>query len=381
MKNKILIIGAGEMQVPLIKKAKEMGLEVLVSDISKDAPGLLLADKSFLISTRDLNSNLEIAEKYNVAGVITSSDYPVNTVAFISDALNLPGLSIESAKYCTNKYLQKSILIDAGLSVPKFNYIDTSKDEVKNLVKSNQEYVLKPLSSSGSRGVHKIKAPQDFEIAIRDSLKYSDDSFLILEEYIDGEEFSVEMLLQDNECHIIAITEKKLLKSDSVFVEKGHVIPAKIPIQIENAIRNCAKETVRVLNLNNCAVHLELKVNENGKIYIIEVGARLGGDFITSHLIPLSKGIDMLSNVIKISLGQEININPTIVKFSGVKFITSEDYFEIEKFIQINRINFIEKNIKDYVLLSTSNSMDRLGYYIVQEDSREKLLRQLNYEK
>lgn len=381
MADKILIIGGGEMQLPLIIKAKKLGLKVIVTDYSKEAPGLSVADFPYVISTNDLKGNLEIAIKHNVSGVITSSDFPVNTVAYICEEMGLSGLSIESAKYCTNKYLQRQLLSSNNVNVPFFINLSIEPIDYDLLFASGKEYVIKPFSSSGSRGVHRVRNRKELDIAYQDCIKYSNNNEIILEEYIDGQEYSVETLIQNNICHIIAITEKVLVPSVDSFVEECHIIPADIENTVKERVEVFTEKAVRSLSLNNCAVHLELKINSEGNIYIIEVGGRLGGDFITSHLVPLSTGIDMLENALKISLAQPIDIERKIKMVSAVKFLTSENFLTTQKFISENQVSFIEKEIKTYKDIPTLNSLDRLGYYILQEETRSELLKNLNYEK
>lgn len=381
MEDKILIIGGGEMQFPLIKKAKQLGLKVIVTDYSKEAPGLAVADYPYIISTNDLKGNLEIALKHKVSGVITSSDFPVNTVAYICEELGLPGLSIESAKLCTNKYLQRQILKSNNVNVPSFINLSVEQVDYNLLFASGKEYVLKPFSSSGSRGVHRVRNQKELEIAYQDSNKYSVNNEIILEEYIDGQEYSVEILVQNNICHIVAITEKILVPSIDSFVEECHIIPADIINSVKVRVEVFVQKAVKSLKLNNSAVHLELKINSEGNIYIIEIGGRLGGDFITSHLVPLSTGIDMLENALRISLAQPIDIERKLNMVSAVKFITSENFFNTQKFMSENEVNFIEKEIKTFKDIPTLNSLDRLGYFILQEETRSELLKNLNYEK
>ena len=377
---KLLIIGAGEMQVPVIKKAKELGYITVVTDFSENAPGFKYADHKCIVSTYDFAGNYKIAKKYNVNGILTTSDYPVNTVAYICNKLNFIGLSEVSAKICTDKYLQRKTLLENSIEVPKFIKFNGNEFDVKSIKEFNFPLIIKPLNSSGSRGVIKINHTDDIKNAIKESLKYTSDKLLLIEEFISGKEYSVEILVQNKEIHIIAITQKELLKSTYSFVETRHIIPAQISDNIKERIINYSKSIIKTIGLDNSAAHLELKITNKGEPILIEIGARLGGDYITSDLIPLAKGIDMLKNVINISLGLKIEVNECINKFAGVQFITSENYYSSLELIETST-NLVKKEIKEFKKTTTTNSIERLGYYIASDDSLKKLLNSLNYEK
>ncbi len=136
---------------------------------------------------------------------------------------------------------------------------------------------------------------------------------------------------------------------------------------------------VEAIGLDNCAAHTELKLTEKGPI-IIEIGARLGGDFITSDIVPLATGVDMLKNVISISLGININIEKTKNVFAGIQFINSENYQSAKQHLENikTKNGFVRYELKDFKNIALKNSMDRLGYFICENDTRDGLSKLLN---
>ena len=304
---KILIIGAGEIQVPVIKKAKEMGLFVITTDFDPNAPGFKYSDVSEVVSTVDLEKNLNVAKKYKIDGVLTTSDLPVNTVAYICEKLSLNGLSIESAKVSTNKYLLRKVLKKNGLKTPNFAIV-YDKNELKSIInKFKFPIVMKPIDSSASRGVVKVFSEEELYKEYDESIKYSKSKKVILEEFIDGNEYSVECLIQNGNINIIAITEKTVT-GEPYFVEIRHVIPANLEQGKIDEVNKLVNDVVNIIGLDNSAAHIELKISSEGPT-IIEVGARLGGDYITSDLVPLATGTNMLENIIKISISWLLILN------------------------------------------------------------------------
>ena len=117
MNRKILILGAGEMQIPVIEKAKSMGLYTIVADMSADAPGMKIADAPVVISTMDKEGILACCKDNKVAGILTTSDAPVNVISYVGETLGLPSMSMEVANICTNKYLQRAKFAENGIKI------------------------------------------------------------------------------------------------------------------------------------------------------------------------------------------------------------------------------------------------------------------------
>lgn len=372
---RLMILGAGEMQTPIIKKAKDLGHYVISIDRDANAIGNKFADCPLEIDTNDLDGIIDAARKLKIDGILTTSDYPIRVVAEVCDKFNLKGPNKNAAKISTNKFLMREHLAKHNFNVPKYKII-SNEDDINNILFFPA--VIKPLDSSGSRGVKKVYTIDEFLAAYTNTKNNSRTNDVLIEEYIEGPEYSVETLSQNGVTHIIAITEKTTQGKDGVyFVENRHFIPADLTdIQI-NQISETVIKLIDSLNLGDSASHTELKLSDKG-IFIIEIGARLGGDFITSDLVPLATGIDMLENVINLALGHPIVVVPKKLKFSGIQFVTSENYELVNNFIDKNAAQLIRYNLVDFTEKELESSFDRLGYFIAVSDTREELLNLLN---
>lgn len=375
MQKKLLIIGAGIIQIPLIEKAKEMGFFVITIDVNIKAPGNVFADLSLKIDTNDKTNILKTAQEHKIDGILTTSDYPVRAVAYVCKQLGLPGLNEKSAELCTNKYLLRNHLQNNNFLTPKYILItNDSETEKVDFLPS----IVKPVDSSASRGVTKINTKQELQNAYQIAKKFSKQGHVIVEEFITGREFSIETLTQNKKTAIVALTEKTVKGAENkFFVEDRHVIPANLTKEQENEVKIYVEKVVGSIDLGDAPTHTEIKITEKG-IYIIEIGPRLGGDFISSDLVPLATGVDMSKNLCLLSTNQKINTEHKYQKYSGIQFINSENYEAVTKFLQ-KKNQFIKKmKIDDFVAKPLESSFDRLGYFIVQTGSRQELERILN---
>jgi len=379
-KKKLMILGAGEIQVPVIIKAKDEGFFVIVVDFDESAPGFKYADIKLVISTHDEKKIFEQAVKNNIDGILTTSDFPVRVVASIAEKLGLKALSRESANICTNKFLLRQKLKYSNLNCPKYILAKTINDlSVIDFFPA----IIKPIDSSASRGVKKVNSKEELKKEFEISLSYSNAKKIIIEEFIEGKEFSVESLTYNGETDIIAITEKNKIGEDKgYFVEYSHKIPANITKHESKLIKQTTIDIIKAINLNNSSSHTEIIIS-NDKAYLVEIGARLGGDFIASDLVYLSKGVDMLKNIIKMSVNEEIDIKTKYHKYSAIQFITQDNYLSAKNFIDTKNKQMIKFDIKPYKNISIKNSLDRLGYIILQtlkNNELEDLLNKINNE-
>lgn len=370
MSNKLLILGAGEMQIPVIQRAKTMGLYTIVADMDADAPGMKYADDAVVISTMDKEGILECSKRYTIDGLLTTSDAPVNVVSYVGEALGLPSMSTEVAAICTNKYLQREKFAENGINVPFFQLCDKNTD-LKQL--KDYPYIVKPVDSSASRGVKKVEGEKELQLAVSEALRYSRSGKVIVESFIKGKEFSVETYTQNNITTIVNITEKLCIGEDKgFFVEDTHIEPARITNKEWVAIESEVKKAIRALHINNCPTHTEIKLNDEGA-FIIEIACRLGGDYITSDLVPLSTGVDMLENLIKIALGENIDVERKLNKCSAVQFLNTENYEKCRAFIDSSDTHIIRYEIKEFENKQIKSSLDRLGYVILQADNMSEI--------
>ena len=360
---KILILGAGEMQIPVIQKVNEMGHESIALDYDEKAVGFEYAQKKYVVSSTDSEKVLEVAKKEKVDAILTTSDYPVNVVAKVCKILNLPAMSPEVANICTNKYLQRKLFRDSGINAPKFYLISDDKgiEGFKDF-----PYIVKPVDSSASRGVKKVENTEEMREAIKDAIEYSRSGQVLIEQFIGGKEYSVETLTQNEETTIVNITEKLIIGEDyGYFVEDTHIEPARISVEDWTLIEDQVRKALTCIKANNCPSHTEVKL-WNGKAYIIEMACRLGGDYITSDLVPLSTGIDMLANLVNLALGKPIDVERKISRISMVQFLNHDNYEHCQQFIEENKGRIFRYEVKPKHEHPIKSSLDRMGYIIMQ---------------
>lgn len=362
---KLLILGAGIIQVPSIKKAKDCGYYTVVADYDPKAPGFKYADKASTVSTIDKEAVLALAKEEQIDGILTTSDYPVNVVAYVGKKLSLPAMSQDVAEICTNKYLQRTLFLNNNIKTPFFKLCGESQDldEFKEF-----PYIVKPSDSSASRGVKKVLNSEELRNAFKEALSYSRTKRVLIESFIEGREFSVETLTQDGFTHIVNITEK-ITKGEELgyFVEDVHLEPARLTNEEKNLITDEVLGALSVIGFNNCPSHTEVKLNEKGA-YIIEIACRLGGDYITSDLVPLSTGVDMLDNLIRLAMGKPIDAVQKINKVSFIQFLNQDNYYDCLKFIESNKDKIFRYEIETKHDRPIKSSLDRMGYIIMQVD-------------
>lgn len=375
---KLLILGAGIIQVPIIKKAKSMGYFTIVADYSSEAPGLKYADKSYMVSTIDKEAILLVAQKESIDGILTTSDYPVNVVAYVSRIMGLPAMSEEVANICTNKYLQREILKKNGIKTPFYKLCNSNEDLNKY---KDFPYIVKPCDSSASRGVKKVNNHASMIEAFKEALNYSKSKNVLLESFIEGKEYSVETLTQKGKTTIITITEKFTKGEEfGFFVEDTHLEAARLSEIEKQMIETEVLKAIQVIGLDNCPSHTEVKLNYEGA-FIIEMACRLGGDYITSDLVPLSTGVDMLENLIRLSVNEPIEVNHKFHKVSMIQFINQENYNSCNSFIKENKSSIIRYEIDPKHERPIKSSLDRMGYIILQLNDYQEfdhIMKQLN---
>lgn len=384
---KIMILGASILQLPAIKKAKEMGLEVIAVDMDPNAIGFkednIICEE---ISTIDTPSVLKAAKKHNIDGIMTlASDMPMQTVAVVAKELGLIGISEDTSKKATNKYLMRKALKENNVPIPKFFKISTLEEYLKVVNNFNKPFIVKPADNSGSRGIDLVDDIQNEKIvreAFEYSQRYSRSGDVLVEEYMTGPEVSVETISVNGNCHVIQITDK-LTTGAPYFVEMGHSQPSQLAESIKEEIKIVAKDAVRAIGIKNGPSHTEIKVTKDGP-KIVELGARLGGDNITTHLTPLSTGVDMVESCIRIAMGGKPDLQMKHNRGSAIRYFDEKigkivnimGVCEAKKLIGVNKISIL-KGIGEN-LLPIKSSNDRIGFVIANGENVDEAIETCN---
>ena len=308
----LLIIGAGREQVPVYQIAKKMGLFIIGTDINPQAPAFEFADVRLHCITRNAQETLETVLEYakvnSIDGVMTVANDVPFTVALVADNLKLPGISLRSAKLVSNKISMKEQFVRHGIPTPKFDVINTKDDFFKKVKEKNFPLVLKPSDGRGARGVLFIDENTDISFAWNHSIQNSNNKKLLLEEFIEGDQLSVEGIFLDGKYHSIAFADRNynnLQLTKPFIVENGGVIPSKHEDKILNEISKVIEIAAHSLEINTGTVKADIVLSENGPM-IIEIAARLSGNYLATHHIPMAYGIDIVSAAINMALGIKI---------------------------------------------------------------------------
>lgn len=312
MQKRLLVLAAGILQVPVIKKAKEKGYYVIAVDGDSNAIGLQYADKAICANITDEEIMLEIACEQHVDGVIhPCSEVSMNVMGRINDELGLAGITKEQAIRATNKHLMREAFEKGNAPSPKSILTDSAEDAWEHLQNDfTTDGILKPSRNSGSRGIAKVVRDMnkaDFINAYNIALNESRDKSVLIEQFIEGPEFSIEIIVWNGKVNVLTVTDKKTTGAPH-FVELGHNQPSCYSKEDVETLKAAAVAGVKALGVNNCACHAEAKLM-NGKAYLMEIGARLGGDFISTELTHLSTGIDMVAAAINVALGIEPDLS------------------------------------------------------------------------
>ena len=314
---KILVFGVGELQKSIIDRAHKMGLYVVGIDPCADAYCKDDVDAFEIVGGQDYEGTCAVVEKHDIDAIATAAtDKPLVMMARIAEKYGFPFYSVETAQWSTDKFQMKK-RFELG-DVPHAQGRLISKvEEAEGLV---FPVIVKPRDNSGSRGVKLCRNQEELKNSIDEALENSKLDSVLVEEFIEGPEYSIEGLHHDGKSEVIQFTEKKTTEFP-YNVELGHIQPAKISEENKQRIRVIIAKIGKALNFVNCPSHTELKINNRG-IFVIETSPRLGGDYITSTLTPLSTGVNLEDELLKISLGETINPAPKAVQYSGVRFFS-----------------------------------------------------------
>lgn len=377
---KLMIVGASVLQLPAIIKAKEMGLHVAVVDYNPQAIGIPYADKYYNASTMNEDAVLAAAEDYQPDGIMTlATDMPMLGVSKASDKLHLHSINYETAVKATDKYDMIKAFKEHNVPSPWFFVVDTLDELKAHEVDVTFPCIIKPTDNAGSHGVAMVYDFQELLDNYEYAHQFSRHGKVIIEEYLDGPEVSVEVMVVNGLVNILQITDKITTEAPH-FVEMGHTQPSRLSVATQEAIRNVTVAACKAIGIDKGPVHVEMKVTKRGPV-MIELGARMGGDNITTHLVPFSTGIDMVGSTIKVALGEQPDIEPTLhcgsairyfeVPFGVIKAI--EHVEEAQRIPGVKQITFTKQVGDSSTPIHCSN--DRIGFVIAQSATAEEAVK------
>lgn len=371
MNRNLAIIGASYLQLPLIQKAKAMGFTTHVFAWAAGDVGEAAADTFYPISIVEKDAILEKCREIGICGICSiASDLAAITVNHVAHALGLPCNSPEATARSTNKHLMRRSFELGGDPSPRSILVDSETD----LATLELEYpvIVKPTDRSGSRGIYKLEGPEGLTDAVRAAISEGFENKALIEEYVEGVEYSVECISYHGEHHMLAMTLKYTTGAPH-FIETGHREPAPVDEATFEKVRKVVFHALDTLGIENSASHTELKIDGNGVIRIIEIGGRMGGDCIGSDLVRYSTGYDFVKMVIQVACGEAPDFKK-VCKPRTVESIFIFNQSDLEEFERLKReaperllqvVDMHPENIG-----KTTDSSNRAGCYIRESDEQ-----------
>ncbi len=391
-----MAIGGGILQLPVILTAKKMGYQVIVTDYNPDSVGMKDADIPIIMSTKDIEGSVRVARSQNeitpISAVITVGTDASMTVAAVANALNLPGIKFEDAEAATNKIKMRMRLKEHGVPCPDFLPVWSLSDAKKACKILKFPLVIKPSDNMGARGVIRIDNFNQISDAFHFSKSASPSGELIIEEYMEGPELSIDAIIYNNEITITGIADR-IIEHPPYFIETGHNMPSTLPKKIIRTAAEIMEMGIKALGINIGAAKGDIKITKDGAM-VGEIAARLSGGFMSAYTYPLSTGVDLMKAVIEVASGQEPgNLEPVMNRVAIERAIIPKPGIVnkingLEDALKIPGIEEIFLNVKpgDKVTFPKSN-VDKAGHIIAvgktlkqAEETIEKCLRVLEIE-
>lgn len=306
---KVLLLGGSYFQIPSITTAKKLGYYAITCDYAPENPGHKFADEYYNVSTTDKEAVLNLAKKLKVDGIVCyASDPAAPTAAYVAEKMGFPTSPYESVEILSNKDKFRKFLAENNFNTPKAAGYHESEFE-KMLAEISQfkfPVMVKPVDSSGSKGVKKIERVEDLKAAVDGALIYSRCKRVVVEEFIEKKGYTVGgdgfLLNGKIKFHIFANGMREE-SGINPYVPIGHIWLCTQPIEIQQKIYDDIQKIFSILKMNTQAFNIDVVVDKNQKIYVIEIGARNGGNFIPK-VIKYATGVDLTEYTIKAAMGE-----------------------------------------------------------------------------
>lgn len=383
---KIMILGAGVYQLPLIQKASQLADVIIVAP---EVPEKVFqyAYKVFELDVRDKEEILKLAKKEKIKGIITDqTDIPVKTVAYVAEEMGLPGIGYNTSCLFTNKYMMREKLKKLNIPVLPYRLVKTTSEAKKFFNEIDAPMIIKPVDNQGSRGLFRITSQDEIDDCFEESLSYSSVGQVVLEKYASGREFVVEALSYNNKYKELILGDTIYFDNKEVFSAKRRVFPSEANKELVKKVSKLNEQIIKGFELKQGISHSEYIMDGN-ELYLIETAARGGGVFISSDLISLCTGLQTEEFLVKMALG-ELEQIPKIEKdlcHAGyIAFYLPEGIVKrVEGVEKIKALKYVHRHLLDeiYVGLKTKPMKDKTSRYsiIVSGQNRKELEKNIKY--
>jgi biotin carboxylase len=382
---KIMILGGDVNQLPLIKKARELGLYIILCDFRDNVQGIALSDVHYQINTLNPDLLIQVGEKERPDGILTNSEPTFISMAKTAEKLGLPCLSLESTKLFKNKFLMREFCSEHGILSPRYKCCKNVEESLDFFNELQKKCIIKPLDNSASRGVFSVNNENDIKSHFEQCISSSsaDNQAIIIEEYVTGTEFTIDGLMTPKGHRCLAISEKK-------HYEYNENVACQLLFDNKNdrfdydQLRKLNDHLVNLTGIPFGLTHAEYKYSD-GKFYLIEIQARGGGNFIATDIVPFISGVDSYKEQLRWAVGDEVDVDYSYENLSSrcavLHFFDTPGKGGIVK--EIKRLDFLDSlgeqimyhlnfNVGD-VIQETKDDTTRIGWYILKSPNRADL--------
>ncbi len=364
---KLAILGASKPHLPLYLKAKEMGIETYCIAWAKGAYCKDYADHFCNISITDKEAIAELCKAESIDGIISNAiEIAVPTMAYVSEACGYNGNSYASACCAVNKRkMREAVRRYDACPQPEFKVLSDEE-----YLPKQYPVIIKPADSSCSNGVTRVDRAEDLNDAIKRAKDASCSGEVLVEECVYGREVSVESISYQGKHYVLTVTDKETTGAP-YFVETAHHQPSDLSEGIKQKLRCYVPKILDAIGIRNGASHAEFKIDHDGNVKFIEIGARGGGDFISYSLVELSTGYDYVKGMIEVALNLFTEPEIKSGRYAGVYFLSKNTAYLKEFIVKNQEQNWVvDFEIQDEPLQELKKSQDRTGHIIYQADNK-----------
>lgn len=306
MNNKILILGTGEGQIPLIHRAKDAGWHTIVVSPKGDYPGFALADEVAYCNIADIDAVVELAKIMQVDAIATDqTDIPVMAIQRVAKEMGIPAIHCEDINNFRYKSRMRELCMNAGIKTIPYMVTNDIAEVEAFFHQQDGSVIIKPVDSQGSRGVTQVKTIDELQEAYDKAMGYSKEKKVIVEQFIDGQEVEVDTVMYHDEIKAVLIGDVFNFETIQIFSAYERIYPSQLPTAIQDEIRRVNAQTLKVLGLHTGWTHGEYMVAKNGDVYLLEVGARGGGNYIGSDIVKTMIGVSTDEMAFRTAIGDE----------------------------------------------------------------------------
>ncbi|WP_020617512.1 ATP-grasp domain-containing protein [Paenibacillus daejeonensis] len=378
--SRLMVLGAGISQLPLIQTAKDLGLEVIVISRPGKYPGFRFADRVYDVDTTDLEGVLAIARKEAIDGICTTgTDVAVRAVGVVSDAMGLRGISEAAARLSSNKWEMKQAFSKHGVRTASYVRVSSKEEARAAFLSLNQPVVFKATDSGGSKGIVKVDRLEQTDYAFEQVMQATRQSFFIVEQFLEGIEFGAQAFVYEGNIQFVMPHGDFMFYGDAG-VPIGHYVPYVLGDEVLQDIHHQLEASITALGLDNCAINADFMLV--GKdVYVLEIGGRAGATCLP-ELVSTYYGCNYYEHIVLAALGRAPQFNRLggtpcacellIHDSNGTLAKQENENVEQEDIIQVNFDYGPGDPVRQFKV-----GTDRIGQIVVKGNTLEEALKLL----